>query len=187
MSNRMTKQHQKNIINSFFDLLSKKKISEIHIIDIANNAHLSRRTFYRIFKNKDDIMDTYLQNLLLDYATWIRELSPKTYDQVIEDFFIYWPPRSEKLQILVKAGLGYKLLDNANQIFPDIFKEFHLTNKNVEWHMDVNNEIKVTYLARISVGIFWNTFTLWLENPEGISIEDLTQLIKHDIKQLGNY
>ena len=187
MINRMTQQHQKNITNSFFELLSFKPINEISIVNITNKAHISRRTFYRIFKNKDDVIDTYIQELLKEYAAWILELGPQTYDQIIDNFFDYWPKHSEKLKILVNADLSYKLLDNANQIFPSIFINFHQTNQNVSWHLDVTNKIEVAYLSRISVGIFWNTFTLWLKNPNSISLDKLTHIIKRDLHQIGNY
>lgn len=187
MSNRMTKQHQKNIIDSFFKLLTEKSFEDIFVIDIANNAHLSRRTFYRIFQNKDDIIDTYVQSLLKEYTDWILKISPQTYDEVIEDFFSYWPTHSQNLQILVKAGLGYKILDNANSIFPKVFTRFHKINDHVAWHLDVSNQTHVEYLSRISVGIFWNTFCYWLEKPDSIALNDLANLVKQDLKQLSNY
>lgn len=187
MNNRMTKQHQKNIIDAFFVLLSQKKFEQIYVVDITNQAHISRRTFYRIFKNKEDIIDTYVQKILWQYTDWILEQSPQTYDGIIDDFFSYWPTRSQKLQILVKAGLGYKILNNANLIFPKVFIRFHQTNTNVVWHVDVSNQINVEYLSRIAVGIFWNTYCHWLEDPNSISIKDLTALIKIDLKKLGNY
>ncbi|EEU29791.1 hypothetical protein HMPREF0501_01256 [Limosilactobacillus coleohominis 101-4-CHN] len=46
---------------------------------------------------------------------------------------------------------------------------------------------KVEYMTRIAVGIFWNTFRLWLAHPTSITIQNLAILVKHDLKRLRNY
>ena len=40
-------------------------------------------------------------------------------------------------------------------------------------------------MTRIAVGIFWNTFCLWLAQPTSITIQNLAILVKHDLKQLA--
>ena len=155
--------------------------------DPSNQAHISRRTFYRNFKSKDDVINQYVISLLKKYTDWILQVNPQTYKEVIDDFFTYWPAHSAKLALLVKAGLSYKILDNANQTMPVFFRRFHLRHPSVAWHVDVTNDTKVEYMTRIAVGIFWNTFCLWLAQPSSITIQNLAILVKHDLKQLGNY
>lgn len=88
-------------------LLTVKPYQEIFVIDISNQAHISRRTFYRNFKSKDDVINQYVISLLRKYTDWILQVNPQTYKEVIDDFFTYWPAHSAKLALLVKAGLSY--------------------------------------------------------------------------------
>lgn len=168
-------------------LLTVKPYQEIFVIDISNQAHIFRRTFYRNFKSKDDVINQYVISLLRKYTDWILQVNPQTYKEVIDDFFTYWPAHSAKLALLVKAGLSYKILDNANQTTPVFFRRFHLRHPSVAWHVNVTNDTKVEYMTRIAVGIFWNTFCLWLAQPTSITIQNLAILVKHDSKQLGNH
>ena len=101
------------------------------MIDISNQVHISRRTFYRNFKSKDDVINQYVISLLRKYTDWILQVNPQTYKEVIDDFFTYWPAHSAKLALLVKAGLSYKILDNANQTTPVFFRRFHLRHPSV--------------------------------------------------------
>lgn len=59
------------------------------------------------------MINQYVISLLKKYTDWILQVNPQTYKEVIDDFFTYWPAHSAKLALLVKAGLSYKILDNA--------------------------------------------------------------------------
>ncbi len=66
MRNRMSKQNKEKILKSFFKLLEEKPYSEITIVDISIDASVSRKTFYRLFKNKENLLNTYIDQLLND-------------------------------------------------------------------------------------------------------------------------
>lgn len=57
-------------------LLTVKPYQEIFVIDISNQAHISRRTFYRNFKSKDDVINQYVISLLKKYTDWILQVNP---------------------------------------------------------------------------------------------------------------
>ena len=71
----MKNSHQKTIeqsrtwlVQSFFTLLSRQPFESITITQIAGQAQLSRRTFYRHFATKDELLQNYLETLLERYA-----------------------------------------------------------------------------------------------------------------------
>lgn len=57
-------------------LLTVKQYQEIFVIDISNQAHIFRRTFYRNFKSKDDVINQYVISLLKKYTDWILQVNP---------------------------------------------------------------------------------------------------------------
>ena len=59
------KQTKDWIADSLLELLNHKSYHDITIGQVAANAHIGRRTFYRYFKTKDDIV-TYISSKLMD-------------------------------------------------------------------------------------------------------------------------
>ena len=51
------------IIESFLDMLAVKPLSSISISEIAENAKVDRRTFYRHFKSKNEVMRYYIHDV----------------------------------------------------------------------------------------------------------------------------
>lgn len=70
MRNRMTKQNREKIFKSFFKLLEENQYSEITIVDISIEASVSRKTFYRLFKNKENLLNSYVDQLLTAWVTY---------------------------------------------------------------------------------------------------------------------
>ena len=71
----MKNSHQKTIdqsrawlMQAFFVLLARHPYEAITITQIADQAQLSRRTFYRHFTAKDELLQKYLKMLLDRYA-----------------------------------------------------------------------------------------------------------------------
>ena len=55
------------IIESFFDMLAVKPLSSITISEIAENAKVDRRTFYRHFKTKENVITYYIHMVSKQY------------------------------------------------------------------------------------------------------------------------
>lgn len=83
MRNRMSKQNKEKILKSFFKLLEEKPYSEITIVDISIDASVSRKTFYRLFKNKENLLNTYIDQLLNDWVTYANKKNPQNYEDLI--------------------------------------------------------------------------------------------------------
>ena len=79
MRNRMSKQNKEKILKSFFKLLEEKPYSEITIVDISIDESVSRKTFYRLFKNKENLLNTYIDQLLNDWVTYANKKNPQNY------------------------------------------------------------------------------------------------------------
>lgn len=62
---REQKQPRQYIVKALFELLEHKNYHDITIGRLAQKANISRRTFYRCFQTKDDVMK-YTSALLMD-------------------------------------------------------------------------------------------------------------------------
>ncbi len=54
------------IFEALYELLSKKNINEINVCDICTKAGVSRMSFYRNFKSKEDLINKSLERILLN-------------------------------------------------------------------------------------------------------------------------
>lgn len=63
----MVSRTQKDIVNSFKHLITKKHFEDITIQMIADEAGVSRATFYRYFRDKYDVMNYNYQSILDKY------------------------------------------------------------------------------------------------------------------------
>ena len=63
------------IIESLFDMLAIKPLSSITISEISENANVDRRTFYRHFKTKNDVIKYYIYTVLKQYEKYQYQLT----------------------------------------------------------------------------------------------------------------
>ena len=158
------------IVESFFDLLSVKPLHAITISEITENAELDRRTFYRHFKTKEDV---------ISYS--IHEAS-KLYEEVIGDnvgcdnyvvakaFFEVCVTIKGTLLILYKQNLLHLLLPDFNLIFTKFQEQFA---EPEELRME-NRE----YLLAYNIGGFWNLLIKWLADDCRKSPAQMAEIVK---------
>ncbi|HWR41437.1 MAG TPA: TetR/AcrR family transcriptional regulator, partial [Patescibacteria group bacterium] len=68
-------QAQEWFINALLKLMQTKPFAKIQIKELSKKADLDRRTFYRYFKSKDDVLELYCGLIMQDFAKKILEKS----------------------------------------------------------------------------------------------------------------
>lgn len=53
------------IENAFAELILEKGLDAVKIVDVTNRAKVDRHTFYRHYKNKNDLMDHMIADFFL--------------------------------------------------------------------------------------------------------------------------
>lgn len=102
---------------AFIKLVSEKEYSEISVTDIVNTAGVSRTSFYRFYKQKDDLLRSIKDTL--------NKTLQKYVDEIIE---------AEDIKGMVIKNLTFKpeekrilsLLLKAHQLNYAVFAEFNL-------------------------------------------------------------
>ncbi|MFK4935530.1 TetR/AcrR family transcriptional regulator [Lactococcus garvieae] len=64
------------IINYFIEQLHTKNIDQISVMEIAKEVGISRVTFYNYFKSKEDIIETILEEILIEFDQLQKENLP---------------------------------------------------------------------------------------------------------------
>lgn len=68
-------KHKKriNIIESIGNVLSKESVENVSIVEIAEEAEISRGTFYNYFEDKNDAVRTYVEHWLERFMDYFKE------------------------------------------------------------------------------------------------------------------
>lgn len=110
-------QRKELLENSLLNLLDSKRYQDITVKDICQEADIPRRTFYHYFDSKDDILDSFVENTMLNcYLDVIFDLHQG--DSHIRNSFVhifrFWQGDNRKrLDALMKNGLESRLMSHA--------------------------------------------------------------------------
>ena len=153
--NPIAVQSQNWIYASFMELLASISYHEITVSMICRNAGIDRRTFYRYFDNKDDVLNSCMDKVFREYVERlgrIRSRKPLPYMRL---FFEFW---HAEYHALLRALLRDRLL---HAVFTD--NERYLTE--IARVVDAargrkSNGFEIAYRA----GGLMNVLSSWLAN-----------------------
>lgn len=158
------------IIQALFDLMKDIPYQEITIKEIAFNANVVRRTFYRHFASKEDVIDKHLDDL---FANYIRKLlileKPDTYS-LAKVFFETALQHKETLLLLRKNHLSIPV--NQLEIY---HREL---NKTLSIRRDLIDlsEKYYAYATSYFAGGLLNVLNRWIDDGMNLPPEELGEL-----------
>lgn len=163
---------QQWIVDALLRLLQKKKLEDITISAICEQAGVSRRTFYRNFSDKYDVLSYYFLGLEEEYKQMLMMMSPPDFSSFLQTYVCFWRKHFAFLVSAKKdASLFAMLLQILNTWIPSIYQA------------DASPAIR--YDLYFVIGGFHNVLINWLQNDQNTTIEEimqqLTQLLRSDI------
>jgi len=105
------------ISESLLDMLAVKPLYSISISEIAENAKVDRRTFYRYFKSKDDVISYCIHRVSRQYEEIILQYNINNTYSFAKAIFKTLEIMKEILQILYKQNLLDLFLTNFEIIY----------------------------------------------------------------------
>lgn len=158
---KIARQSQEWLITAFFTLLKKKPYGAISVKDIAAEADLSRRTFYRFFTDKSVLLSFYGQRLFGHYITLLKAANgaSMTLEEVIRFFLNFIWEHRDRIQLLVTRGLFMALLPDVASHAPDLYAQFQTS-----WHIK-GTPREIHYVLVFSLGGYWHVINDWMSQP----------------------
>ena len=153
------------IVQALFKLMAEYGYEKISVIDIANKAGVSRATFYRNFKRKEDIIIYYFnrnkEQFVLNNRYYPR--CKEDYIKTVTNVLTAFVEQKEPIKLIRKAHLEYLYLEYLNESFSKMFEnEYPNTHR---------------YQPYLYAGMLFNTSMAWLDNDCVNEIENLAELI----------
>ncbi|MFV0466862.1 MAG: TetR/AcrR family transcriptional regulator [Lachnospiraceae bacterium] len=156
-----------SIVTALLKLLNDKNFSEITITQITKVAGVSRMAFYRNYVTKEDIISTYLDDMVSDFYGRFSDLKEHSKYDILCNFFSFFKERKAVIEILMDSGLIYIFRQKLNSSLLDFFKG--IEGKNAPEYG--------TYFAQFEAGGLYNVLIEWVSNDTVDSVETMATLI----------
>ena len=164
--------------NALLILLKQYTYKEITITQIAQEANLSRKTFYRTFSSKEELLTHLFESLYKECENEIKNKKAQHYWDVVQCYFDFWESHKELLDLFNQSSLLPLFFDDAYHYSFHIFEYIH--SKEVSDYL--SNELP--YLLAYSVGGMHSMLLRWVEDDMKIASNKIISILKKGFKSL---
>ncbi len=172
---------KQEICQALFQLLKTNSFGEITVNEILDLSQISRRTFYRYFSNKDQVLDYYFEGLISHYQLLEdRILAQETFKGMLTVTLDFFLSHKENLVLLIRDGQFHLLLEKFNRASLAIYQKI-----NAPWHVTNRNSLDDT--LRFIVGGYFNIISSWLMEKEPRSADEIAQHLQELFQTIGNH
>jgi len=169
-------QSKKWIVEALLKLLEQKQYDKITITEIVSEAQLSRRTFYRNFNSKEDVLNLYIQKLVVQYIRLLKKEEVLNVYNGARVFFDFWKSHIDFLILMDKNNLLYMILQKYSNYLPTIHK---LVKADKKYE---NDEI-LEYVLTFSAGGFSNMLIKWVNDGAKKSVDEMASLVSRILNE----
>lgn len=165
---------KKVITESLLLLMKKYPYAQITVKQILLETDISRKTFYRNFLSKDDVLNSFINTILQDYVNAIQQQQQKySLLQTLDVIFDFCEKNKEILFILRDNRLLYLLLEKLNVL---ILNE-HNRYISESQENPLGNQLLTEYIIYFNIGGVWNLIVRWIENDMRDAVIDIKKSV----------
>lgn len=158
---------QKWIVQALLTLIQKKPYEEITISEICIKAGLDRRTFYRNFKDKNDVLQFYFSDLQKEYKFALKTMPEHTFYTLALTFFEFWTFHLDFFKTTQNnQALNAALFQALNTVIPAIYATAGCGISN-----------KLQFNIAFIVGGFHNSLIAWINTGFHESAEEMATIV----------
>ena len=178
--NPSSRRSRRWITKALLELMMAKPYQKISITEIAEEADVVRRTFYRNFESKEDVIKTYIESIFKGFIKSVKEDETINKQDVAKDFFEYM----NKHRVFLKLLHEHEMFD----LILEVFEERIFDNDENDWAAKKEeSEVFIKYTRSFFIAGLWYMLETWLksgmlETPDELASIFETMLQK-DIKK----
>lgn len=160
---KIKERSERMLTDALITLMKEKDYSQITVSEIAKRADISRRTFYRLYENKEDMLYSHFSELCRLYKSECTELENYDIRRIAQEYFGFWHRQKDFLLLLYRnrldAVMYYGIYDAASEIV-----RYRIQNR-------AKKDPELEFFIRYTVGGFGNLLFQWIidgmeEEPE---------------------
>lgn len=165
---------------ALYKLLETKDFDKINISEIINKAGISRATFYRNFKNKDDIVKLkvkmFFELFFQDTYNRYKEIDHLDETYLINSFFNSIDEHEKLISTVIKTNLEYLMEDGILGIInmqKDKFYKLVEPNESIE-----------KYTIDIVASSAWTLISKWIKTGKKEKASELVEIYLNTFKSV---
>lgn len=158
--------------------MEKYPYEEISVKQIVLETDLVRKTFYRNFKSKDDVLRTYIRAILRDYFDIVNNAK----GDVLTTVFAFADKNKKLLKLLDKNDMMYYVLQGMNEF---ILSMKDKTNPELNPFTKLFEGLDSDYLITLNIGGIWNVISLWVRRGMKDDPDKVKAVIKQYLIRIG--
>lgn len=152
---------KKEITDTLLQLMNTYSYNDITVKQIILESQVARKTFYRNFLSKDDVLDSYIDNIMHQYIYSLQQLPDYQLLNILDVIFTFCFQNQELLIKLRDNNLMYMLLHKLNIFIPMIHNQ--IVNPDHPLFQSFSSE-QVDYIIAFNIGAIWNVIMKWIEH-----------------------
>lgn len=158
--------------------MGKYPYNEITVTQIVMGTDLVRKTFYRNFTSKDDVLDAIINNAIIEYTDALIESD----EDPLTVIFAFCEKNKKLLKLLHKNNMLYLLLLKLNETLPKISE---ITDKEKNPFAKLMTGLEPDYLIAFNIGAVWNVIFKWVDRGMTDSPEKIRTNIEDYLKRIN--
>lgn len=167
------------IYDALKELMNEKSYETITVIDIVNKANIGRTTFYRNYKNIDDVLREKCTQTFEDFRNYCFQYYKNNFNEdktFLKPFLRYWYDNSEIIELLIKAN-------RENIIKEYLSKEIYyfLNIASITENSIISNHLN--YFVEMRVSNSLSILTEWIKNNKNIPPDELAEIINSQVRE----
>lgn len=163
------------IMKSLVDLMEKKDYNDISISEIALNAGLVRRTFYRHFSSKEDVLQAYLDTLVEEFKEKLSSETEIDCTVALRKLFAICKDNKNFFLGLKRSNMLLTLLGQWNVILPIIHTQ--MLDK-IKHFPQTKSPEALEYLLAFNAGGTFNMIIKWIDSGMEMSPDELANIVE---------
>lgn len=169
---------RQEISNALLKLMQEHPYAEISVKQIIMETSLARKTFYLIFRSKDDVLESILDGFIGEYT----EALSKENLEPLSVIFSFCDKHKDFLSLMHKNKMLYLLLLRLNTFLPEYSKTEDMSSNPFAKLM---GELEPDYLIAFNVGAIWNVLFKWVDRGMVDSLDSIQETLKEYLKRIS--
>lgn len=171
---------KKEITDTLLRLMNTYSYNDITVKQIILESHVARKTFYRNFLSKDDVLNAYIDSVMQQYIYSLQQLPNCQLSSILDVIFKFCIQNQDLLFLLRDNNLMHHFLHKWNIFIPMIHNQ--IVSPDHPMFQTCSAE-QIDYIIAFNVGAIWNVVMKWIEHD----MKDTPETIKTTLlKYLAN-
>lgn len=173
-STRM-KQTKDSIAESLVSLIENNNYDEITIQEVASGCNISRRTIYRHFRTKNEILSYSFRSCLIKLADYISLQDTKDLHKLCLTYFKFWEENMDRLLMMNDAGVLFRFgseFDSLVSVIAD-----RMLSRASSAPLSPEEISMFRYKFAYETAGFWQITEIWSQEQPRRSAEEMAEIM----------